>query len=179
MQVEESADTIEPTISTCSAGGVDKAAAQAASPTAKEEIAVEKDALQTSAATKGKTAGDERDNVLLTVDETWKVAKYFFPGLMMKREAATFATHNDIQAYLRDDIDRKLREIEANDLDKYFALVKRENAAELCITLGMDEKYVRMRYGAVNAIHKELGFKSKTSTLTSLFHLIETLHIRG
>jgi hypothetical protein len=102
-------------------------------------------------------------------DEAWERARYLFPGLVKEshtRYGRRFETI--ISELLRE----KVTELRKQGDTKFELLMKRENAVDLCIALGLNETVVRKRYEAISNVEREFKFVSKTPTLVSIQHLI-------
>jgi hypothetical protein len=126
------------------------------------------------AATVPPRAPSEKKHFLDEV-ETWKRARYIFPGLLNPKSTYTYPNQN-IESVVLDLLSQKLTELREDE--KYFErLIKLENAVEFCIALGLNETIVRKRYEAIGNLQRELNIRSKTPTLVSIRHLVYRLKV--
>jgi len=138
----------------------------------------------------------DREIGILTPDETWRKANFFFPGLlkgvtlrtvegkhMRRRYSRCTSLNAAIHTELIQNMNRKLGELGSNiDNDQerrveFERLMNHENAAELCIALGMNEAVVRLRFKLIRNFATDLDIPvGKTHILHSIQHLIDTIY---
>ena len=113
----------------------------------------------------------------LDLPDTWARARYLFPGL--SEEQPLHEIHPNPVVFLLESIECKLYDLRETDEGELERLMKRENAVELCIALGLRESFVRKRYEAIDTLHRELGTKSKTPTMISIWHLLMRIGVNN
>ena len=77
---------------------------------------------------------------------------------------------------LRRRIEGLLDDLSVGEHDR---LMGRENAAELCLLLSMNEKVVRVKFAVTKMIEEELGLTGKMPILESIWHLIHHIGIHN
>lgn len=127
---------------------------------------------------------------ILTPAETWRKANLFFPGWVgfFPHVTRDIGTHEGIRYALHRKLGAKLSELcstydkDRSEVARVEQLMHRENGADLCIALGMDEGLVRLRFEVIHNFETALGLKiptGKTHVLDSIQHLIDTLHVHN
>ncbi|CAB9531168.1 expressed unknown protein [Seminavis robusta] len=124
-------------------------------------------------------ASTQQDDAFFNLQETWTLAKFYFPGIVRGDSSEGFKSTRLIKRFLRDEVEWKLFQLRQKDRDTFLELMKPENAATLCGKIGMNETVVQRRFKVVRSIQKELGFQSKLSIQDSLDHLISTLDAKN
>lgn len=100
-------------------------------------------------------------NDFLENNEAWKRAKYLFPGLVkLGHTLSGRRVDTIISELLRD----KVTELREQGDKEFERLLKRENAVDLCMALGLNETVVSKRYEAISEFTRLLpSFPSNTS----------------
>ena len=136
-------------------------------------------------------AATSLESRLLDSEETWRRAKFFFPGLLnnttlkdveAKYMRRRFAKPNSliaaIQVELKENLDDKIRDLKKKAVWEY--LNKKENAANFCIAVGMNDAAVHLRFELIENLEKELPFPTRIMhILHSIQHLINTIHVNN
>ena len=110
----------------------------------------------------------------LSNDEAWQRAHRCFPNLLSEDLVFSWKGSRRLEAVLEELLRERIRILQEDEED-FERLLKRENAIELCIGLGLAEDIVVKRYEAVENIREALGIPCKTSTITTVRHLIRRL----
>ena len=136
------------------------------------------------------TTSTEHETRILTPAETCRKADLFFPGFVEyceKYEPPRYSqTHEGIRLALHHKLSNSLHELcsmtgkNEAEVAQVEQLMKHENAEALCITLGMAEGLVRLRFEVVRNLQKALDIPiGKTDILHSIEHLIDTIHVHN
>jgi hypothetical protein len=119
------------------------------------------------------------------IKSTFERAQHFFPNNGMDFEY--LANYNPgkfggrlgitlptdyIKASLREYVTKKM---DAMGPEEKKILMKRENAQELCLKLGMNPEVVKVKFEANRRFQEELGLQFKTPILDAISHLINQL----
>lgn len=68
-----------------------------------------------------------------------------------------------------------MTELREKDEAQFEHPLKVGNVTELCIALGLDGNFVRVRCSAISIMRQELELPGKTPTLISIWHLIRRI----
>lgn len=119
--------------------------------------------------------------VLLLLEKTFQCAKYMFPGLFEGKDhlqpssfvgGKSMSPIDRLKSFISDSVDDKVQDLSEPELER---LMKRENAADFCRLLGMNEEVVQKKFGFTARFEKELHITGKMPILLSISFLIETL----
>ena len=110
----------------------------------------------------------------LEKDEVWERALYLFPGLVRKSHTSI---GRRVETVISELLQQKVTELREQDDGRFEILMKRENAVDLCIALGLNKTVVRKRYEAISNVQREFNIVSKTPTLISIQHLIRRIGV--
>lgn len=111
--------------------------------------------------------------------QTLQNAVLFFPGLIsvewrpLHRKLGP-SPSNAVKIELIEKINGRMDVMDEGGRQR---LMKRENAEELCLVLGMNKTIVEVKFKATRKFEEELGFKGKMPILDSIFHLVETINV--
>jgi hypothetical protein len=124
----------------------------------------------------------QKNKHFLEKDEAWERAKYLFPGLVKESD---FLFDRRVRTVISELLREKVTELREQDNAQFELLMKRENAVDLCIALGLSETVVRKRYESFpifswssnSSARLEPSFPSNTS-FTGLESTIPLVKIR-
>ncbi|KAL3942768.1 MAG: hypothetical protein SGARI_000156, partial [Bacillariaceae sp.] len=108
-------------------------------------------------------------------------AKYFFPGIVQHETEVfqeDFIDTRQLCTFLLKRVNERYNDPNQSQEERE-RLMKRENAVELCVKLGMSECIVTLRFMAVEAILNELGVSGKMSVIKSVHFLVESLDLEN
>ena len=116
------------------------------------------------------------DHLRLSDDEIRARVRWLFPGRAVEMLRHYRGQRNRGQQQLFDAMDHSMKKLSIQvGLEQWFKLTKPENAVELCVALGLNERVVRGRYNAVGNLQRELGLPDKTPSLVSIRHLVRRI----
>jgi hypothetical protein len=131
------------------------------------------------------TTTDEKKH-FLDEDEKLVRARYLFPGLSIPdrgppRYHLRYGQdmRPTIENVVGDLLSEKIHNLQQEDEARFSELMKRENAVDLCIALGVNETVVRKRYEVIGNLAREFNFTSKTPTLLSIRHLVYRIGVNN
>lgn len=108
-----------------------------------------------------------------------EASKLCFSGLLIKRRSFSrgrqYRANSTVEAILTILLNEKMTELREKDEAQFEHPLKVGNVTELCIALGLDENFVRVRCSAISIMRQELELPGKTPTLISIWHLIRRI----
>ena len=129
---------------------------------------------------------DKESNHFLTSEETWERAKDIFPELLNEfsdlrslHRIYRDVSPKGINVIIWEVLTEKFDELREQGIVESQQLMKRQNAPNLCIALGMNKEFVLRRFEAIRNFESEFGIVGKTPIMDSLKHLVDTLHIKN
>ena len=120
------------------------------------------------------------DHLRLSDDEIRERVRWLFPGRAVEMLRYYRGQRYRGQQQLEDAMNHIIKELSILvGLEQWFKLTKPENAVELCVALGLNERVVRGRYNAVGNLQRELGLPDKTPSLVSIRHLVRRVPLNN
>ena len=106
------------------------------------------------------------DHGILSDEQIRATVRWLLPGLADKMLRYYRGQRNRGLQQLNDAMNHSMKELSIKvGLEQWFKLMKPENAVELCVALGLNERIIRERYKAVGNLQRELGCKTRLPLL--------------